>query len=144
MLKSAPEFLERNRTRPNPGIFNSVTQFFNLLVSFIVKLFVGVMAVLFALSLVVAGLIYLGFASLRFLVTGRKPAVAVMFTQFRQMQRAAASGVWPAARRDASGQHRPASSDVVDVEMREIEVDRAAPPASGAHTDTHASHRDPR
>lgn len=102
---------------------NTVNQFFNFVLSLVVKLFFGVLAAVFAVSLLAAGLVYLGFASVRFLLTGRKPAVAVMFTQLRQFRQSAADGVWPGASHGPHGQ--PASTaDVVDVEVREIGRDR--------------------
>ena len=115
---------------------NYVTRFFNLVLALFVSLFFGLMAALFAISLVVAGLIYLAFASVRFLVTGRKPAVAVMFTQLRQFQRSAADGVWPAARRAQQPQRAP-ERDVVDVDVREVEVNRTET-AGAAPTDREA------
>ena len=57
-----------------------------------------------------------------FLLTGRKPAVAVLFSQFRQLKKFSAAGVWPrqgAPEADARG----ASPDVIDVEVREIPGD---------------------
>ncbi len=108
------------------SIGSTVNQFFNLVLGLIVKLFFGVLAAVFAVSLLAAGVIYLAFASVRFLLTGRKPAVAVMFTQFRQFRQSAADGVWPAAARSQRDERAP-SPDVVDVEVREIERDRPAP-----------------
>ena len=84
------------------------------------KLFIGVMAAVFAVSLLLAGLVYLVFASIRFLFTGRKPAVAVVFSQLRQYRQSAADGVWPAAGR-RNQPVRAATPDVVDVEVREID-----------------------
>ncbi len=122
MFRTARGFDRHTLNPRNPGGY--VTQFFNFVLGLFIKLFFGVMALLFAVSLVVAGLVYLAFASVRFLITGRKPAVAVMFTQFRQYQRSAADGVWPAPRRQQQQTQQAAARDVVDVEVREIDVNR--------------------
>ena len=87
------------------------------------KIFLAALAVVFTVSMLVAGLIYLVFASFRFLLTGRKPAVAVLFSQMRQFRQSAADGVWPATRRKAPVP-QPRTADVVDVEVREINEDR--------------------
>ena len=102
---------------------DSVNQFFGQILGLVLKLFLGLLAVVFAVSMLAAGLIYLVFASIRFLLTGRKPAVAVMFTQMQQFRRSAADGVWPATRRKAPAP--PRTADVVDVEVREINEDRS-------------------
>ena len=102
---------------------DSVNQFFGQILGLVLKLFLGLVAVVFAVSMLAAGLIYLVFASIRFLLTGRKPAVAVMFTQMQQFRRSAADGVWPATRRKAPAP--PRTADVVDVEVREINEDRS-------------------
>lgn len=98
---------------------DSVNQFFGQLLGLVFKVFLGLLAAVFAVSMLAAGLVYLVFASIRFLLTGRKPAVAVMFSQMQQFRRSAADGVWPAARRPPA-EPQPRSSDVVDVEVREI------------------------
>ena len=103
-----------------------MNHFLNQVLTFVLKLFVGVLAAVFAVSLLLAGLAYLVFASIRFLFTGRKPAVAVVFSQLRQYRQSAADGVWPAPGRRTEtppSQRRP-TSDVVDVEVREIEEPR--------------------
>lgn len=103
-----------------------MNQFFSLIFGFLIKLFIAAMAAVLAVCLLAAGLVYLAFASLRFLITGRKPAVAVVFSQLRQYRQAAASGVWPAAGRRTEthpAQRRP-TPDVVDVEVREIDEPR--------------------
>ena len=100
-----------------------MNQFFNQVVGLVLKIFLAALAVVFTVSMLVAGLIYLVFASFRFLLTGRKPAVAVLFSQMRQFRQSAADGVWPATRRKA--QAPPRTADVVDVEVREINEDRS-------------------
>ncbi len=99
-----------------------LNQFFSFIVGFVLKLFIAVMAAVFAVSLLAAGMVYLVFASVRFLLTGRKPAFAVVFSQMRQYRQSAADGVWPAPGRNRpeAAPQRPAAHDVVDVEVREI------------------------
>jgi hypothetical protein len=111
-------------TQPSTGDY--LNNFFNQVLAFVLKLFIGVMAAVFAVSLLAAGLVYLLFASVRFLFTGRKPAAAVVFSQLRQYRQSAADGVWPAPGRRTethSAQRRP-TPDVVDVEVREIDEQR--------------------
>ena len=109
--------------RPNGDYLN---HFLNHVLAFVVKLFIGVMAAIFAVSLLLGGLVYLAFASVRFLFTGRKPAVAVVFSQLRQYRQSAADGVWPAAGRRPQPE-RASTPDVVDVEVREIPGDKREP-----------------
>jgi hypothetical protein len=105
------------------AIGDYLNQFFSLIIGFIIKLFLAALAAVFAVSLLAAGLVYLAFASVRFLLTGKKPAVAVVFSQLRQYRQSAADGVWPAPGRRPGAQpsQRPPTPDVVDVEVREIE-----------------------
>ena len=104
----------------------SIGDYLNLFLSqvfgFVIKLFIAVTAAVFAVSLLAAGLVYLAFASVRFLLTGRKPAFAVVFSQMRQYRQSAADGVWPASRKTQGP--RPSAPDVVDVEVREIDDKR--------------------
>ena len=86
---------------------------------FILRVTLGACAVVFALSLLVAALIVMALSLLKSLVTGRKPAPAVVFGRF---QRYSPQGMWPgAASRDAGA---PPASDVVDVEAREVRDDK--------------------
>ena len=101
-----------------------VNQFFSQVLGLVLKIFLAVLAVVFAVSMLAAGLIYLVFASIRFLLTGRKPAVAVLFSQMQQFRQSAADGVWPATRRKAPVP-QPRTADVVDVEVREINEARS-------------------
>jgi hypothetical protein len=102
-----------------------LNNFLNQVLAFVLKLFVGVLAAVFAVSLLLAGLVYLAFASIRFLFTGKKPAVAVVFSQLRQYRQSAADGVWPAPGRRPQPKRAP-TPDVVDVEVREVDDERRA------------------
>lgn len=98
---------------------NPVSQIFR----FILKLVLGLFAAVFAVSLLVAALIVFALSLLKSLITGRKPAPAMVFGRF---QRFSQQGMW---------QGRPApqtspkadSGQVVDVEVREIPNDKRQP-----------------
>jgi hypothetical protein len=102
-----------------------LNNFLNRVLAAVLKLFIGVLAAVFAVSLLMAGLVYLAFASIRFLFTGKKPAVAVVFSQLRQYRQSAADGVWPAPGRRPQPKRAP-TPDVVDVEVREVDDERRA------------------
>jgi hypothetical protein len=92
-------------------VYNPVSQIF----LFILKLLLGMFAAVFAISLLAAALVALSLSVLGALITGRKPAPAVMFSRFQQFSQ---QGIWPGSRtRQASAK---ADSQVVDVEVREI------------------------
>jgi hypothetical protein len=88
---------------------------------FFLKLVLGLFAALFAVSLLVAALIVVALSLLKSLLTGRKPAPAMVFGRF---QRYSPQGMWPGGTgRDAGN----ASADVVDVEVREVRDDKRLP-----------------
>ncbi len=72
------------------------------------KLTLFVLTAAFVLGVLCVGLFVVLVAVVRFLLTGRKPAVVTTFTQFRQ----------------AAQKFRPGGGDVVDVQAYEV---RAAP-----------------
>ena len=71
------------------------------------------LAAVFAVSMLAAGLIALILGLIKWLVTGKKPALAIAFSRVRQFspQNKWSGRVSP---------KRPAASDVVDVEVREV------------------------
>ena len=91
------------------------------LLRFILKLVLGVFAAILAVSLLAAALIVVALSMLKALITGRKPAPAVIFSSF---QRYSPQGMWPGASREQPGQ---AAGDVVDVEVREVRDDKRLP-----------------
>ena len=94
------------------GLISKILRFF-------LKLVLGLFAAVFALSLLVAALIVMALSLLKSLLTGRKPAPAVVFGRF---QRYSPQGMWPgAAGRDAGATP---VGDVVDVEAREVRDDK--------------------
>ena len=101
---------------------NPLSQIFR----FILKLVFAVSAAVLAISVLVAALIALALSVLAALLTGRKPAPAMAFARFREFSQ---PGTRPAGRFTRAAQTAPASSraaagQVVDVEVREIAVDR--------------------
>ncbi len=95
---------------------NLVNQVFR----FVLKLVFGLLAALFAISLLVAALITLAVGLLVSLFTGRKPAPAMMFGRFQQFSK---DGIW-AGHRPMQAAPKAASGQIVDVEVREIPGDR--------------------
>ena len=87
---------------------------------FILKLVLGLFAAIFALSLLAAALVMVVLSMITALLTGRKPAPAVVFGRF---QKFSPEGMWPQhqARKDN------ATTAVVDVEAREVRDDRRLP-----------------
>lgn len=90
--------------------------FISGLFRFVLKLVLGAFALVFAVSLLLAALVVLALSLLKSLITGRKPAPAMVFGRF---QKFAPQGMWPggpgAAPQDTRGR-----GDIVDVEVREV------------------------
>lgn len=87
----------------------------------VVKLVLLVFAAVFALSVLCAGLLVVAVLMLRYLVTGRKPAVVTTFSRFNQ----AAQQFRPGFRPDAAP--RADAADIVDVEAHEVRTVLNAP-----------------
>ena len=94
--------------------------FASQLLRFFLKLFLGVVTAVFALSLLAAGLIALAASLLKWGITGRKPGFAIAFGRFRQFSRQSA---W----HGPSDTSRQPAKDVVDVEVREVGDDKRLP-----------------
>lgn len=113
----------------NTGPWGSVTymnglfDFFARVVRGVLKLALGVMALAFVLSLLLATLVVVLGISLWALITGRKPAPLVVFNRFRETSQRYTQGVWP-----GRGPAQP-MGDVVDVQAHE--VPNAPAPRSG-------------
>ena len=100
-------------------MYNPVSQIFR----FILKLVLGLFAALFAISLLVAALIVFALSLLSSLITGRKPAPAMVFGRFQQFS---AQGMRPGG----SPRDNAPSADagnVVEVEVREIREEKRLP-----------------
>lgn len=95
----------------------------------ILRIFMAFTGLLLLLLLLCALLGYVVWACLRWLVTGRKPQVVLVWQQFRAMRQNFAQGGFRAG--TPSGAHRPwgsgpspaANDQVVDVEVREVVED---------------------
>jgi len=83
--------------------------------NFIAKIFMGLLGLTFLAGLLVALGGYTVFAALRWLLTGRKPQVVLVWQQFSQLRK---GGVWGAGQ--PFGAAQPPADDVVDVEVREV------------------------
>ena len=87
-----------------------------------VKLVLLVLAAVFALSVLCAGLLVVAVLVLRSLLTGRRPAVVTTFTRFNQAAQQFRPGGATATRQD--------SADIVDVEAHEVRTVLNAPARS--------------
>lgn len=92
--------------------------FISRVLRFILRLVFWSFAAIFAVSLLLASLILLALGLLRSLFTGQKPNPVV----FGRFQRFATQPPWPGTRAREAAPTR--SSDVVDVEVREIRDDQ--------------------
>jgi len=86
-----------------------VPDFVSSLLRFVLKLALGLMAAVFAVSLLAAALVVLTFSLLKALITGKKPAAAMVFSRFQGF---APQDLW--ARKAKRG------GEVVDVDVREL------------------------
>lgn len=88
---------------------------------FALKLVLGLFAAIFALSLLIATLVVLALGWLKALITGRKPAPALLFGRFQQFTPRSA---WPGGSGPREGAPGKAAGQVVDVEVREIREEK--------------------
>ena len=94
-----------------------MSSFANQILRFFIKLVLGLVAAVFAVSMLAAGLIALALSLIRWFVTGKKPALAIAFSRVRQISpQNSWSGTFTPK--------RPAITDVVDVEVREVHDER--------------------
>ena len=80
-------------------------------IRFVVKLVLGVFALVFVASLLLFALVAVVLSLLKAVVTGKKPAPTVVFGKFGKF---APGSMWPSNARPEQ------KSDVVDVDVREI------------------------
>lgn len=95
--------------------------FLSRVLSFFLRLVLWTFAAIFAVSLMLAGLVLLALGLLRSLITGQKPKPVV----FGRFQRFSSQPAWPGATKPGAAAVREA--DVVDVEVREIRGDKRLP-----------------
>lgn len=115
---------------------NGLFDFFGRVLRGVLRLVLALAALVFVFSLLLATLVVVVGVSLWALVTGRKPAPAVVFSRFRQTSQRYTQGVWPGG---AGGARRP-MGDVVDVEATEVPdaPDASREPGSRSGPDTMA------
>ena len=97
--------------------------FSSQILSFFLKLIFAVFAAVFALSLLAVALGALVISTLKWLITGKKPVFAVIWTGLRKSPPRG----WPAEPLRKSGPPAPGAGQVVDVEAREIKADPRLP-----------------
>lgn len=96
---------------------NGLFDFFGRVLRGVLRLVLALAALVFVFSLLLATLVVVVGVSLWALVTGRKPAPAVVFSRFRQTSQRYTQGVWPSG---AAGMRRQPMGDVVDVQATEV------------------------
>ena len=92
-------------------------RFFSQFLRFVLKLVLLVLGLVFAVSLIVAALLVVVLNLVKALLTGRKPAPAMVFGRF---QRFSPKGMWPGSANREGAKKTSAAGEVVDVEVREI------------------------
>ncbi|RYX92942.1 MAG: hypothetical protein EOO28_20260 [Comamonadaceae bacterium] len=86
----------------------------------ILKLVLAVFAAILAICLLAVALIVVLFSIMKSLITGRKPAPAMVFGRFQQYS---PQGMWPGS---GTAESKP-QGDIVDVEVREVRDERRLP-----------------
>jgi hypothetical protein len=81
------------------------------LMRWILRLLLTLLGMLLLVGMLAALVLYVVYASVRWLLTGRKPQLAIVWQQYQGMRQRFQSGAGPA------------SSDVIDVEAREVRED---------------------
>jgi hypothetical protein len=107
-----------------------VPSFISHVLASILKLIFGLLAAVFAVSLLLAGLVYVAISLLVSLITGRPSTPALLFSQFRRFQRFSFQGpqaMWPGDRTREAATANLGKGDVVDVEVREVRSDERLP-----------------
>ena len=85
--------------------------------NWIVRIFMGLLGLAFLACLLLALGLYIVFATVRWLLTGRKPQVVMVWQQFSQLRKGARWGGAPGFDR---GFEAASQGDFVDVEVREV------------------------
>ena len=85
--------------------------------NWIAKIFMGLLGLGLLAGLLLALGLYTVFATLRWLLTGRKPQVVLVWQQFSQLRKGTA---WRSGMGQPFGATQSTASDVVDVEVREV------------------------
>ena len=85
--------------------------------NWIARIFMGLLGLAFLAGLLVALGLYIVFATVRWLLTGRKPQVVMVWQQFSDLRKGAG---WGGQRGFESGFEAQRQDDIVDVEVREV------------------------
>ena len=93
------------------------------ILSFFLKLIFAVFAAIFGLSLLAVALGALVLSMLKWLITGKKPAFAIIWSGVRKSPHR----MWPAAPGRKGARRAPGTGEVVDVEAREVRADPRLP-----------------
>ena len=88
--------------------------------SWIARIFMGLLGLGLLAGLLLALGVYTVYASLRWLLTGRKPQVVMVWQQFSELRKGARWGSRPGFE---SGFEAQRQDDIVDVEVREVVED---------------------
>jgi hypothetical protein len=80
------------------------------------RIVMGLLGLFFLAGLLAALSLYIVFATCRWLLTGRKPQVVLVWQQFSALRKGARWGARP-------GFESPRQDDIVDVEVREVVED---------------------
>lgn len=88
--------------------------------NWIARIVMGLLGLGLLAGLLLALGAYIVFATVRWLLTGRKPQVVLVWQQFRQMQQGAGMR-WGRTGAGTSFDAGPTAEDVVDVEVREVQ-----------------------
>lgn len=93
----------------------------NVLLQGLVRLFMALLGLAFLAGLLLALGVYVLFASARWLLTGQKPQVVMVWQQFSQMRQGTRMRWGTGMGGEPFGSTAPgANDDVVDVEVREV------------------------
>lgn len=98
-----------------------MTDFINGFFRFILKLVMAAFGLVFVVSLLAAALVVVVLGLLKALITGKKPAIAMIFNRFQPYS---PKGMWPGAAGREAKNGSAKAGDVVDVEVREIRNDK--------------------
>mgnify|MGYP000287677361 CR=1 FL=1 len=85
--------------------------------NWIARIVMGLLGLVLLTGLIAALGLYIVFATVRWLLTGRKPKVVMVWQQFSALRKGMA---WRAGQGDAFGAKQTVSGDVIDVEVREV------------------------
>jgi hypothetical protein len=102
-----------------------VPSFVSQVLGLTLKIVLGLFAALFAVSLLVAGLVVFVVLLFKSLITGRRPAASMVFGRFQEFS--SQKGWSGRGTQDGKSAPKPGGGDVVDVEVREIREERRLP-----------------